>query len=156
MMTVALFFLPLITSMQPAVQKVSAESADVQRADVETLTLTSGLTIEARYLPERDSYLLSLEAFGAVTADLELAGPSCTVRIKAVESACQLALEDVLKRAEDRQTELYDAWVEGTKTIATLEGKLRDTDDERIMWRWFAFTLGAVAFTSTGFIILTN
>jgi hypothetical protein len=146
MMSVALFFLPLVASVQPS----------AQRADVETLTLTSGLTIEARYLPEQDSYLLSLEAFGAVTADLELAGPSCTTRIKAVEAECQLALDDVLKRAEHRQADLYDAWVEGTKTIAQLEDKLRDTDDERIMWRWFSFGLGAVAFSTTSFLILTR
>lgn len=125
-------------------------------AHTEKLTLTSGLTIEAQYLPDEDAFLISLESFGALTSDLELAGPSCTKRIDAVQAECQSALEDALKRAEDRQAELYDAWTKDQVTLTKLTEKLRDTEAERVMWRWFAFGLGAIAATSTGIIILTK
>ena len=125
-------------------------------AHTEKLTLTSGLTIEAQYLPDEDAFLIPLESFGALTADLELAGPSCTKRIDAVKAECQSALDDALKRAEERQAELYDAWTKDQVTLTKLTNQLRDVDQERIMWRWFALGLGAIAFTSTGIVILSN
>lgn len=125
-------------------------------AHTEKLTLTSGLTIEAQYLPDEDAFLIPLESFGALTADLELAGPSCTKRIDAVKTECQSALDDALKRAEERQAELYDAWTKDQVTLTKLTNQLRDVDQERVMWRWFALGLGAIAFTSTGIVILTN
>ncbi len=146
MISALLFFMPLVVQ------------AEMEREDLlskETLTLTSGLTIEAQYLPEQDSFLLSLEAFGALVADLELAGPSCIKRLDAVKQECQAALSDALKRAEERQVELYEAWTKDQSTILTLNNDLRETDQERIMWRWFAFGLGAAALVSTSVLILT-
>jgi hypothetical protein len=136
MISMLMFFLPLV-------------------AQTETLTLTSGLEIEARYLPEQDAFILSLEAFGALVADLELAGPSCTKRIDAVKAECQGAMSDALKRAEARQVNLYDQWVKDQATLTDMNARLLDVNNERIMWRWVAFGTGMVALCASSFIILT-
>lgn len=140
MISSLLFFLPLATLV----------------THTEKLTLTSGLTIEAQYLPENDAFLISLESFGALTADLELAGPSCTKRITSIEAECKSALDDALVRAEERQVDLYNQWVKDQSTITDYKDRLRDTDSERVMWRWIAVGAGLVAIISSSVLVITN
>jgi hypothetical protein len=122
----------------------------------ETLTLTSGLTIEAKYLPTEDAFLVGLEDFGALTADLELAGPSCTVRVNALKATCASQLSDALQRAGERCATIEEAWLIEQEERLKLETQLADTRASLSIWSWLAGGASAVALGALTYIAVTR
>jgi hypothetical protein len=122
----------------------------------ETLTLTSGLTIEAKYLPTEDAFIIGLEDFGALTTDLELAGPSCSKRIERLKELSALSLKDALSRASERCASIEDAWLIEQEERAKLEATLADTRASLSIWSWVAGGASAVALGALTYIALTR
>lgn len=139
MITLLLWFTPLALSAQ-----------------TETITLTSGLTIEARYLPDEDAFLVGLEDFGSLTADLELAGPSCTLRVDALKASCRVSLEDAVARADARCAEVERAWLLAQDQQMKLEAKLIDTKASLSLWQWVSAGTSVLAFGAMTYLALTR
>lgn len=128
----------------------------VLSAQTETLTLTSGLTIEAKYLPAEDAFLIGLEDFGALTADLELAGPSCTLRIDTLKATCEAQLSEALARCGARCAEIERAWVDEQAERLKLEAKLADTEASLSLWSWWAGGSSLLAFGALTYLAVTR
>lgn len=122
----------------------------------ESLTLTSGLTIEAKYLPTEDAFLIGLEDFGALTADLELAGPSCTVRVNALKATCTSQLTDSLQRAGERCATIEEAWLMEQEERLRLETQLANARSSLSIWSWVAGGASTLALGALTYIAVTR
>lgn len=123
---------------------------------VEHLTLTSGLKIEARYLPTEDAFMIGLEDFGSLVSDLELSGPSCTTRIDALQKTCELSLLESQERCGARCIEVEKSWLMEQELLLKTETALEEMRSSRDLWRWVAFGTSVLAFGSASYILISR
>jgi hypothetical protein len=120
----------------------------------EQVTLTSGLVIEAQYLPDADAFLIDLESFAAITSDLELAGPSCTRRVSLLKRTCDERVNGAIERAEHRYEPLYAQWLVDQEQIERLTSQRDDARQSATVWSWVAGGVALLGASATTWALL--